>query len=92
MAVATLVALDAAAPVEFSEGDATRKVSPLQWLQDLITGAAPKVQFGEFAPGAVAAGAKGKSDAEIDQAARAYAAQHKVSYAEALGAVTSFSA
>ncbi|MBB4845022.1 hypothetical protein HNP55_003568 [Paucibacter oligotrophus] len=95
MAVATLVALDAAAPVEFSEGNTTRKLSPGQWLQDLITAAAPKVQFGEFAPGnatAQAGGAKGKSDAEIDQAARAYAAQHKVNYSEALRAVTSFAA
>lgn len=90
MAIATLEALDAAAPVEFSEGNATRKLSPSQWLQDLIAGATPKVQFGEFAPGAVAeaGGAKGKTDAEIDQAACAYAAQHKVNYSEALTAVT----
>ena len=33
--------------------------------------------------------AKGKSDAEIDQAAKAYMRQHKVDYSEALGAVTS---
>ncbi|QPF74199.1 hypothetical protein G8A07_15595 [Roseateles sp. DAIF2] len=94
MAVATLVALDSVTPVEFSEGDSTRKVSHAQWLQDLIASGKPKVQFGEFAPGAApaAGGSKGKSDAEIDQDARAYAAQHKVSYAEALGAVTSFDA
>ncbi|MFT7722238.1 MAG: hypothetical protein QM788_05345 [Roseateles sp.] len=95
MAVASLVALDAAAPVEFSEGETTRKASLVQWLQGLISSATPKVQFGEMAVGklpAAGGGAKGKSDAEIDQAARAYAAQHKVSYAEALGAVTSFTA
>ena len=94
MAVATLDALADATPVEFSEGDATRKVSPAQWLQDLIAKAQPSVSFGEFAPGHAAGqvqpgAAKGKSDAEIDQAAKAYMRQHKVDYSEALGAVTS---
>ncbi len=92
MAVATLEALADAKPVEFSEGDATRKVSPAQWLQDLIANAKPSVSFGEFAPGSTAqvqpGAAKGKTDAEIDQAANAYARQHKVDYAEALTAVT----
>lgn len=93
MAVATLDALADAQPVEFAEGDSTRKVSPAQWLQDLIANAAPAVSFGEFAPGGSAAQvqpgtAKGKSDAEIDKAAKDYARQHKVDYAEALTAVT----
>lgn len=93
MAVATLEALADAAPVEFSEGDATRKVNPSQWLQDLIAGSTPKVQFGEFAGGRLPEGsAKGKSDADIDKAAKTYAAKHKVNYAEALTAVTSFDA
>ena len=48
----------------------------------------------EFAPGGSAAQvqpgtAKGKSDAEIDKAAKTYMRQHKVDYAEALSAVTS---
>ncbi len=93
MAVATLDALADSTPVEFAEGDTTRKVSPAQWLQDLIAQGKPQVSFGEFAPGnagSQAGGAKGKTDAEIDTAAKAYARQHKVSYAEALGAVTSF--
>ena len=94
MAVATLNALADAQPVEFAEGDTTRKVSPAQWLQDLITKSAPVVNFGEFAPshvsGQVQLGvAKGKSDADIDKAAKDYARQHKVDYSEALGAVTS---
>ena len=94
MAVATLDALADAQPVEFAEGDTTRKVSPAQWLQDLIAKAQPSVSFGEFAPGHAAGqvqpgAAKGKSDAEIDQAAKAYMRQHKVDYSEALGAVTS---
>lgn len=91
MAVATLEVLADAQPVEFSEGDSTRKVSPAQWLQDLIAAAKPAVSFGEFAGGKVPEGAgaaKGKSDVEIDQAAQNYMRQHKVSYAEALSAVT----
>lgn len=93
MAVATLEALADSKPVEFAEGDTTRKVSPAQWLQDLIAGAKPQVSFGEFAGGRApdaAGAAKGKTDAEIHQAAQAWMASHKgVSYAEALGAVTS---
>lgn len=91
MAVATLEALADAKPVEFSEGGVTTKVSPVQWLQDLIANAEPVVSFGEFAGGKVLSGAgqaKGKSDAEIDQAAQTYMRQHKVDYAEALTAVT----
>lgn len=90
MAVATLEALADAKPVEFSEGDTTTKVSPAQWLQDLIAGSKPHVEFGEFAGGKVAATgqAKGKSDAEIDKAAQTYMREHKVNYAEALTAVT----
>ena len=91
MAVATLEALADAAPVEFSEGSTTTKVSPANWLQGLIASAKPAVSFGEFAGGslAVAGNAKGKSDGEIDQAAKAYMSQNKgVNYAEALTAVT----
>ena len=93
MAVATLNALADAQPVEFAEGDTTRKVSPAQWLQDLIAKTQPAVSFGEFAPRSATqvqpGAAQGKSDAEIDQAAKAYMRQHKVDYSEALGAVTS---
>lgn len=91
MAVATLEALADAQPVEFSEGATTTKHTPVQWLQDLITGSKPHVSFGEFAAtgGQPAEGsAKGKSDAEVDQLAKAYARDKAVSYAEALTAVT----
>lgn len=93
MAAATLNVLADAQAVEFAEGDAMRKVSPAQWLQDLISRAAPVVSFGEFArtggnPAQLGA-ARGKSDAEIDQSAQLYARQNKVCYAEALTAVTS---
>lgn len=92
-AVAVLDQLAATEPVEFSEGDAKKKVSPLDFIKGLIEGGTPKVNFGEFAGGksptdAQRGCAKGKSDAEIDTAARAYAAANKVSYAEALAAVT----
>lgn len=91
MAVATLEALADAQPFEFSEGGTTTKVAPAQWLQDLIAAARPQVSFGEFAgapQGTAAGAAKGKSDAEIDQAAQAWMRQHKVDYAQALAAVT----
>ncbi len=94
-AVAVLETLADAQPVEFAEGGATKKLQPAEWLKGLITAAKPLVSFGEFAPGsaAPAAGsAQGLSDAEIDTRARAYAAQHKVSYAEAVSAVVSFTA
>ena len=93
MAVATLDALADATPVQFSEGTTTRTVSHAQWLQDLIAQAKPAVNFGEFAPGNTTqvqpGAARGKTDAEIDQAAQAYMRQHKVNYAEALTSVTS---
>jgi hypothetical protein len=90
-AVAVLDTLAAQSqPVEFSEGDTTKKVSPLEFVKGLIEGAKPKVQFGEHASGTVHdhGAAAGKSDAEIDKAAQDYMRKNKVSYAEALTAVT----
>lgn len=92
---AVLTALADSAPVEFAEAGATKKVSPAEWLKSFVTGSTPVVQFGEFAPGGGAekvdqGSAKGKSDVEIDAAAKSYAAQHKVQYAEALSAVVGF--
>lgn len=92
-AVAVLDALaEQAQPVEFAEGDATKKVSALEFVKGLIEGAKPKVNFGEHAGGTGGAAdrgtAAGKSDAEIDQAAKDWMRQHKVNYAEALTAVT----
>lgn len=91
MAVATLEALADAQPVEFSEGNTKTTVSPAAWLQNLITSAKPHVSFGEFATGGAQhqeGSVAGKSDAEIDQAAKAYARDKGVNYAEALTAVT----
>ena len=92
LAVTALEALSATQPVAFAEGDTTRKVSLSGWLQELIAGTKPAVHFGEFAPRRALPGgtAPANSDAEIDRAAKQYAAQHKVSYADALAAVVSF--
>jgi hypothetical protein len=89
-AVAVLDTLGGAEAVEFSEGDATKKVSPAEFVKSLIEGSKPKVEFGEHAAGnsGTTLAAKGDSDADIDKKAKAYQAQHKVSYAEALTAVT----
>lgn len=94
MLAATLGVLADAQPVEFSEGGTTTKVSPVQWLQDLVATGPKAVSFGEFAgaahrtPMGGAGSARGKSDAEIHAAAQAYAAANKADYAEALKAVT----
>lgn len=91
-AVAVLDLLADAQPVEFAEGDTTRKVTPAEWLKGLIGAAKPVVSFGEFATSGASRSTPPKTDAEIDAAAKQYAAQHNVSYAEALGKVVSFTA
>ncbi|MFM9881206.1 MAG: hypothetical protein ACKVOO_12450 [Burkholderiaceae bacterium] len=91
--VAVLGLLADAQPVSFAEAGATKTVAPAEWLKGLIAGAKAHVSFGESAAGSLpaqAGQAKGQSDAEIDSQAKAYARQHKVSYAEALSAVTTF--
>lgn len=89
MAVAAMEAMADAAPVEFAEGDTTRKVSHVAWLQDLIANAQPSVDFAERGAGALPArSAKGQTDDDVHRAAEAYAAQHKVDYMQALRAVT----
>lgn len=89
-AVAVLDLLADVAPVQFSEGDTTKTVTPAQWLKGLIASAKPVISFGEYAPGAgdSAQASKDMTDAEVDKRAKAYALQHKVNYAEALSAVT----
>lgn len=91
-AIAVLDLLADAQPVEFAEAGATKKIAPVEWLKGLIGSAQPAVQFGEFAGAApdVFLSASGMSDADIDKRARAYAAKHNVSYAEALGNVATF--
>ena len=93
MVVAALEALDAAKPVSFAEGGATKTVSPAEWFKAFVTTRAPVVSFGEHAPGgagaALAGSAAGKTDAEIDAAAKAHMRANKgVNYMDALSAVT----
>lgn len=93
---AVLSALADAAPVEFAEAGATKKVTPVEWLKNFIVTGTPVVQFGEFAQAggldADGGSAKGKTDAEIDAAAKAYAAKNNVQYMDALRAVVGFTA
>lgn len=93
-ALETLAAVEQ--PLSFAEGSTTTQVTALQlcaWLQGQMSSRTAAVSFGEFAGGKAAAGfdARGKSDEEIDQAARHYQGEHpQTSYAEALGKVTTF--
>ena len=99
-AVAALETLAAAEqPLSFAEGGTTTQVSAMQmcaWLQGHMSSRTAAVSFGEMAGGsgeAAAFDARGKSDEEIDQAARRYQVEHpEVSYAEALSKVTAFTA
>lgn len=91
-AVAVLDQLAEAQPVEFAEGETTKKVALAEFVKSLIENAKPLVQFGEFAPAGSDPAPKDRSDAELDQAARRYATQHNVSYSEALDKVVGFTA
>jgi hypothetical protein len=91
-AIAVLDLLGESQAVEFAEGDTTTKLSPVDFVKGLIADAAPAVSFGEFAPGGAGKSVKDMSDAEIDKAARDFAAKHNVSYSEALDKVASFTA
>lgn len=92
VAVTVLNTLADSQPVSFAEAGATKTMPAADWLKNLITAAKPVVNFGEHAAGTVlhTNGVAGRTDAEIDADAQAYAKQHKVNYAEALSAVTSF--
>lgn len=89
-AIAVMSTLADAKEVSFSEGGATKTVSAVDWIKDLITRAKPVVSFGEHAPGSGGDGqsTKDMSDAEVDKRIKAYALQHKVNYSEAASAVT----
>ncbi|MDR1890120.1 MAG: hypothetical protein LBQ81_12210 [Zoogloeaceae bacterium] len=90
-AIAVLDALADTAPVEFAEGDGAKKVAPVEFVKGLLASRPPVVQFGEFAAAALAAPRPAStSDADCDKAACAYAAEHNVSYAEAIRKVITF--
>jgi hypothetical protein len=83
--VAVMDSLHEASAVEFSEGDATKKVAPVEFIKRLVAQAPPAVTFGEFAPGkAPGKRAADMTDAELDAAARRVAAAKSISYADAL--------
>lgn len=92
--VALLDQAAAAEVVQFGEGNDRKPLAPVAFIKRLVERAAPLANLQErggaaavqFAEGA----ARGKSDAEIDAAAKAYAARHNVSYADALARVVSF--
>lgn len=95
-AVALLTAAHEAKPVSFSEAGAVKTVTSVDFLKDLMARVKPTVSFGEYAPASMAGspgagtGTQGMSDDEINTKAIAYQRQHKVSYAEALSQVASF--
>ena len=93
-AVAVLGTLADAQPVSFAEGGATKTIPAADWLKALIENAKPLVSFSEQAAGnagtAQAGSGNGKTDAEIDVLAKAYQRQNKVSYAEALSVICTF--
>lgn len=91
-AVAVMTTLSDSKEVSFAEAGATKTVTAVDFLKDLIARAKPVVNFGEHAAGSGpgAGSAAGLSEAEIDSRARAYAREHKVQYAEALTAVVGF--
>lgn len=90
--VAMLDLVAAAETVQFGEGADKKDLVPVPLIKRLVERAAPLANFSESAggriPNAELGAAKGKSDAEIHEAALAYSLQHKVAYSEALSAVT----
>lgn len=94
--VATLEALADSQPVDFAEAGQVKKLPLVDWMKERVSGGAPLVQFGEHAPGNTgkddsdANANKGLTDAELDAKAKTYARDHKVSYAEAIGAICNF--
>lgn len=91
-AIAVMTTLADSKEVSFAEAGATKTVAAVDWLKDLIARAKPAVSFGEHVVGASTDGraSKDMSDADVDKLAKAYAVQHKVNYAEAISAVTTF--
>jgi hypothetical protein len=94
-AIAVLDVLTEAAPVEFAEGDAQKRVSPVAFVRGLISTRPAAVLFGEYPAGARGGGVGGArpaSDAQFDVAARRLAATQNITYAEALDRIARFGA
>ena len=94
--VALLDLASAAEVVQFGEGSDKKDLAPVPLIKRLVERAGDLANMaersGEHAVQFAEGSARGKSDAEIDAAAKAYAAKHNVSYSEALNRVVSFTA
>ena len=91
-AVAVLAMLaDVEAPVSFSEGNATKTVSPVEFVKGLISALPDPVQFGEHmgGSGGNAGGIDGLTDTQLEQKIRNYMEAKSVNYTEAFHAVFS---
>ena len=92
-AVAVLAMLaDVEAPVSFSEGNATKTVSPVEFVKGLIGALPDPVQFGEQMGGFVgnSGGIDSLTEAQLEQKIRDYKEKHNVLYDQALAAVCGF--
>ena len=93
-AVAVLAMLaDIEAPVSFSEGNATKTVSAVEFVKGLIKAIPDPVQFGEHmgGSGGNAGGIDGLTEAQLEQKIQDYKEKHNVGYDKAFAAVCSFS-
>jgi len=89
--IATLDTLSAAKPAEFGEGDGKKTVDLGEWFKGHVAAAKPLVDFSERAVGDMDdISTPPASDAELHQRVTAYAKQHNLSYAEAIGKVATF--
>lgn len=89
-AVAVLAMLaDLEAPVSFSEGNATKTVSPVEFVKGLIGDLPDPVQFGEQmgGSGGNAGGIDGLTDKQLDQAIKSYAEAKNMTYNDAHAAI-----
>jgi len=82
--------LDDTGTVEFGEGDKQQKQSPLQIFQAFLEALPPRIEFGERPapqgklPASVAAGNVAPGSLELAEAAKARAAEKKITFGEAL--------
>ena len=91
-AVAVLAMLaDIEQPVSFSEGNATKTVSPVEFMKGLISALPDPVQFGEQmgGSGGNAGGIDGLTDKQLDQVIKNYAEAKGISYSDAHAAIAS---
>lgn len=89
-AVAVLAVLaDMDAPVSFSEGNATKTVSPVEFVKGLIGALPDPVQFGEQmgGSGGNSGGIDGLTDKQLDQVIKNYAESKNINYNDAHAAI-----